>query len=112
MTLDAGDIVLLPFPHTDLKSGKKRPALVLTDAAYHGDSLDVVLAYVTSQPQKGPWVLPVTSKDLSSGGLVKESWVRVDRLATVEQRLVQRVAGRLAPAKMDDVKARIVRLLG
>jgi hypothetical protein len=27
----AGEIVVLPFPQTDLKAGKRRPALVVAD---------------------------------------------------------------------------------
>ena len=45
MTLDAGQIILMPFPNTNLKSGKRRPALVLTDSRYNARSPDVVLAY-------------------------------------------------------------------
>ncbi|MHB8632882.1 MAG: type II toxin-antitoxin system PemK/MazF family toxin [Thermoplasmatota archaeon] len=49
MRLDAGDIVLLPFPHTSVSGGKQRPALALTSPADNADSPDVIVAYVTSQ---------------------------------------------------------------
>jgi len=52
MKLDVGQVVLLPFPHTNLKAGKKRPALILTGQDYNKDALDVVLAYVTGLDDK------------------------------------------------------------
>lgn len=111
MPLEAGDLVLVPFPHTDLTSGKKRPALVLTSAAYNASSPDAVVAYVTSQPQEGPWSVPIADADLASGSLVKPSWVRVDRLATFDQRLVRNVAAKLRGARLEEVRARLRKLL-
>ncbi len=100
MKLDAGQVVLLPFPYTNLKTGKKRPALVLTGRDYNDTSLDVVLAYVTSQRQVGPWSITITDQDVATGRLVKDSWIRVDRLATVEQQLIQGVVAQLKPDVM------------
>lgn len=112
MKLEAGQVVLLPFPHTNLKTGKKRPALVLTGREYHDESRDTVLAYVTSQHQTGKWSIKITAQDLSTGKLVKDSWVRVDRLATVEQGLVQGVVGQLKQNVLRKVRASFLDLLG
>ncbi|MHB8634157.1 MAG: type II toxin-antitoxin system PemK/MazF family toxin [Thermoplasmatota archaeon] len=112
MTLDAGDLVLIPFPHTDLARGKQRPALVLTSKDYNAGSPDMIVAFVTSQPQTGPWSEPILAADLAAGNLLKPSWVRTDRLATVEQRIVRKVAGRLGEARMAAVRRRLRDLLG
>lgn len=112
MKLDAGQVVLLPFPHTNMKTGKKRPALVLTHREFNDRSRDTILAYVTSQRQPGKWSIKITTQDLSTGKLVKDSWVRVDRLATVEQTLLRGVVGQLKPSVLQKVKARLVDLLG
>ena len=45
-----GDIVLVPFPFTDLSSTKKRPALVVSPDRFNAHAQDVVLVAITSQP--------------------------------------------------------------
>jgi len=40
-----GDIVVIPFPFSDLSGTKRRPALVIAD--FHGD--DILLCQITSQ---------------------------------------------------------------
>jgi len=49
ITYDFGDIVLIQFPHTDMRGVSKRPALILYDS---GDQ-DVLVARITSQEQSG-----------------------------------------------------------
>ena len=44
-----GDIVLVPFPFTDQSGAKKRPAVVVSSAAYNEARRDVVIMAVTSQ---------------------------------------------------------------
>ena len=48
-----GDIVLVPFPFTDLSSTKKRPALVVSPDKFNEHAQDVVLVAITSQPRVG-----------------------------------------------------------
>ncbi len=42
------DIVLVPFPFTDLTTSKKRPALVVSPDSYNSGP-DVIIAFITSQ---------------------------------------------------------------
>ncbi|MFT7722577.1 MAG: type II toxin-antitoxin system PemK/MazF family toxin [Roseateles sp.] len=44
-----GDVVLVPFPFTDQSGIKKRPAVVVSSAAYHARRRDLVILAVTSQ---------------------------------------------------------------
>ena len=41
---EKGDIVLIPFPFTDLKGSKKMPALILTE-----NELDVTVCFISTQ---------------------------------------------------------------
>ena len=44
-----GDIILVPFPFTDLSSAKQRPALVVSSDALNAVCDDVLVAAITSQ---------------------------------------------------------------
>ena len=44
-----GDIVLVPFPFTDLSSSKRRPALVVSPDTFNERMQDLLLAAITSQ---------------------------------------------------------------
>lgn len=44
-----GDVVLVPFPFTDQTATKKRPAVVVSSAAYNLNRPDIILMAVTSQ---------------------------------------------------------------
>ena len=44
-----GDVLLLPFPFTDLSTAKRRPAVVLSTEAYNSRRGDVIVAAITSR---------------------------------------------------------------
>lgn len=58
-----GDVVLVPFPFTDLSSKKRRPALVLLASEY-----DVVLAFITTKLfYEGESSIKIKSSDRAMG---------------------------------------------
>ena len=50
-----GDIVIIPFPFSDLSGAKKRPSLVL--ANLKGD--DIILCQITSQRVNDDYAIPI-----------------------------------------------------
>jgi mRNA interferase MazF len=48
MAFQRGDVVLVPFPFSDLSTTKVRPAIVVSGAQYHREEPDLLLAAVTS----------------------------------------------------------------
>ncbi len=89
-----GDIVLVPFPFTDLTGSKVSPALVLVIT-----SLDVTLAFITTQLQwQEPTDLLLSPDNLNR--LKKASLVRSSKLATIDSKLVQ---GRLGEISTQDL---------
>lgn len=55
----SGEVVVLPFPQTDLQLGKRRPALVVATLA--GD--DLILCQITSQSRDDKYSVKITSQD-------------------------------------------------
>ena len=46
-----GDVILVPFPFTDQSSIKQRPAVVISNDAYHLAYIDIIVMAITSQPR-------------------------------------------------------------
>jgi mRNA interferase MazF len=97
----AGDVVIVPFPQTDLKAGKVRPALVLVDLP--GD--DLILCQITSQSRSDGYSISLGVADFDRGRLPIACFIRPNRLFTVEQSVILRTAGCIRPAKLKDVLA-------
>jgi len=69
-----GEVVVIPFPFSDLTQAKRRPALVL--AELEGD--DLILCQITSQAIKDNYIIPITDVELEK--IVHwESWSNVRR---------------------------------
>ena len=49
MTFQRGDVVLIPFPYSDLTARKTRPSVVVSDAVYHSARSEFLVAYISSQ---------------------------------------------------------------
>jgi len=95
-----GDIVVLPFPFTDLSSAKKRPALVIK--SLEGD--DVILCQITSQARRADkYSVILDSKHFKSGSLDMSSLIRSNMLFTADKSLLLYKVGSLKDNKIKEV---------
>ena len=102
-----GDVVLVPFPFSDLSQSKLRPAVVLADAGRG----DYVLCQVTSNRYGDPLAVELTQADFAGGSLHLTSYARAGKLFTASAQLIQRQAGVLTQSALDRVVDLAVRLL-
>jgi mRNA interferase MazF len=93
MTCRPADLVLIPFPYSDLQSSKKRPVLVLTAPDRHGDF--IALAVTTAQARDH--VLEMDATSLAAGALPRQSWVRLDKIFTLGQDSIVKAFGHVTP---------------
>jgi mRNA interferase MazF len=101
-----GEVVVVPFPQTDLKAGKRRPALVVTDLP--GD--DLILCQITSQARLDRFSISLTAADFEKGRLAVDSFIRPNRLFTVEQAVILYAAAKVKDAKLKEAQAKIRQL--
>ena len=102
-----GDIVLVPFPFSDLSQHKQRPALILADAA-QGDHL---LCQITSQPYQDQNVVQLDQNSFTRGQLIKTSYVRPAKLFTAHNSIIGKVVAHLKPEIRQEVVREVVALL-
>jgi mRNA interferase MazF len=89
---ERGDLLLVPFPFTDLSAAKRRPVLALTAADSYGDFIAIP---VTSRPQ-AEHGMPLAAADMLSGTLPAASWIRTNRIVTLNASLVIKTVGRIS----------------
>jgi mRNA interferase MazF len=96
-----GDIVLIPFPYTDLSGSKLRPAVVLIE-----DALDVTVSFITTQLQ---WQEPtdILLKPSKSNGIKKTSLVRVAKISTIKRTLVLGKMGTLDQVQLNELDLKL-----
>jgi len=105
-----GDIVVLPFPFSNLKGSKRRPALVLADCGGN----DLILCQITSQNVKDNFAVSIAPND-TYGKLLTDSNVRPNKLFTIEKSVILYKIGTLNNnklAKVSDKISTIFRLNG
>lgn len=102
--MQKGDIILVPFPFTDLSGNKLRPAIVLAQTP-----MDIIVCFVTSQLQwqeEGDIIL----KPTSINGIKRTSLIRVNKITTLEKTLALGKIGSLEKSEIENlnVKMRIL----
>lgn len=99
-----GDVVVLPFPFSDLSKLKKRPALIV--ANLEGD--DTILCQITSKFRKDTYSLVLNDKDFKKGKLNQESMIRPNRLFTSDKSIILYKIGILKEEKIRLVQKAII----
>ncbi|MCI0691408.1 type II toxin-antitoxin system PemK/MazF family toxin [candidate division KSB1 bacterium] len=102
-----GDVVVAPFPFSDLSATKKRPALVV--ATLTGD--DLLLCQITSQVASDTYAISLSQSDFANGKLKHDSNIRPNRLFTADSNIVLYRAGVLSSAKMQEVVNKIIAII-
>ncbi len=98
----AGEVVIIPFPQTNLVVGKRRPALVVADLP--GD--DLVLCQITTRARSDQSSIALDAADFERGQLAQPSFIRPQRLFTVEQRVILYSIGKVKTSKLAEVLAK------
>jgi mRNA interferase MazF len=102
-----GDIVVLPFPFSDLTAFKSRPAFVVT--SINGD--DFILCMITSKNKSDIYSIPLSMNDFDSGKLDQASYIRPNRLFTADGKIIKKCAGKLSPSKTNEVIEKIIQIV-
>ncbi len=98
----AGEVVIIPFPQTNLVVGKRRPALVVADLP--GD--DLILCQKTARARSDQSSIALDAADFERGQLAQPSFIRPQRLFTVEQRVILYSIGKVKTSKLAEVLAK------
>ena len=99
----AGDVVVIPFPYSDLSAVKNRPALVIAAA----NNRDLILCQITSKANKDQHAIFLDSIDFSTGRLPIVSFIRPNKIFTADKSIIIKKAGSVKPAILKETLKRI-----
>lgn len=103
----AGQVVLLPFPFSDLTRSKLRPALLLASTGRD----DWIACQITSNPYADPHAILLNQSDFTSGGLQRASYARPGKLFTANVSLFTAAAGLIAQDRLDEVRNALIAII-
>jgi len=111
-SLTRGDIVLVPFPFTDLTSGKIRPAVVIN---VFGE--DLLIAFISSVispsgPAATDFALATTHLEFPKTGLKLGSTFKLAKLLCLHQSRILRRLGKVGPAIQREIDLRLAKAVG
>jgi len=102
-----GDVVVLPFPYSDLSSSKKRPAVII--AILEGDG--VMLCQITSRERFDRYAVELKDSDFKQGKLNLNSYIRPNRIFTADKSIILYKIGPIEEAKIQEVTEGVIKIL-
>lgn len=101
-----GDVVLVLFPNSDLRTAKRRPALIVQENELETGLGQVVIAMISSNRARSghPSRVLIARDDENFGetGLLMDSIVMTDNVATVLENEIDKTIGRVSPMNSVD----------
>jgi mRNA interferase MazF len=102
-----GEVVVVPFPFSNLTNSTKRPALVVAELL--GD--DVILCQITTGNRPDGYSIPLSKSDFATGSIHLDSSIRPSRLFTADSNIIIKSIGKLSVTKMAEVEEKIIEIL-
>ena len=100
-----GDIVLMLFPQSDLRTAKTRPALVVQADNLQTGLPQIIVAMITSRmlraQHRSRVIVELSTLEGQQSGLLTDSVVMTDNLATVAETEIDRIIGALPMGNID-----------
>ena len=106
-----GDILIAPFPFSDLTTIKQRPVLVLSNNEYNGKTQDIITCGITSNLKDSEHSVLIDNDDLAEGVIPKKSRIKVDKIFTLEQTIIKKKVARVKEGVFEKVREEIRMLI-
>ena len=100
---EQGEILIVPFPFSDLSGIKQRPVLVLSKADYNQRSEDIITCGITSNIKDSEHSVLINNNNLVHGSIPTESRIKVDKLFTLEENIVRKKIAKINEKMMEQV---------
>ena len=101
MMFKQGEIIIVPFPFSDLSSIKNRPVLIISRS---NNSEDIITCGLTSNLKDNKSSVLIDNSNLENGRIPKKSLIKVDKIFTLNKSIIKKKVGRINQEKFNEVK--------
>ena len=108
---DQGEIVVVPFPFSDLSSIKQRPVLILSKNSDNENSEDVITCGITSNIKDSRYSVLIDNSDLTQGSIPKASRIKVDKLFTISQAIIKKKVAKINNKTFEKARSEFFKLI-
>jgi mRNA interferase MazF len=116
MSIKRGDVVLAWYPFASGTGRKRRPCLVVQNDIDNARLTNTIVSQITSNlravREPTHLLIEVSTAEGQQTGLLHDSLISCNNLATIEQALIDRTIGDLSAAMMQQVDACLKAALG
>lgn len=102
-TFKKGQIVVIDFPFSNLEESKTRPAYIAS-----ADYEDLILCQITSTTKYNS--IKINEKDFEKGKLNKLSYIRPNKIFTLEKKKINYTVGKLNSEKIKEIQLAISKI--
>ena len=99
-----GDIIIVPFPFSDLSAIKQRPVLILSKDVDNQFSEDIITCGITSNLKNANYSVLINNEDLKEGLIPRPSRIKLDKLFTVKKEIIIKKVARVNNQTLKKVK--------
>lgn len=101
---EQGEIIIVPFPFSDLSFIKQRPVLILSKDSDNIISEDIITCGITSNLKNIRHSVLIDSKNLSKGKIPTQSRIKLDKLFTINKQIIKKKIAKINETTMKKVK--------
>lgn len=108
---EQGEILIVPFPFSDLSSIKQRPVLVLSKKIDNISSNDLITCGITSFLKETKYSLLIDNNNLEKGQIPVTSRIKIDKLFTLDKNIIKKKIAKLNKNTFEQVKKEFLKLV-
>lgn len=108
---EQGEILIVPFPFSDLSSIKQRPVLILSKDIDIKSSEDIITCGITSNIKGSKYSILIDNNNLEDGEIPAQSRIKIDKLFTLNQQIIRKKVAKLNKETFDKVRSEFSNLI-
>ena len=108
---EQGEIIIVPFPFSDLSGVKQRPVLVLSKNKDNQESDDIITCGITSNLKNAKCSVLIEKSNLELGSIPTKSRIKVDKLFTLDKSTIIKKVAKVNRETFDKVRKEFFSLI-